>query len=126
MNENMTNKEQLAWVFRETGRQIVAPFWAAVDYIYHELPYRIAVSRLQNKQNREKLEALEDPTLIDRMWMGEPAQPFTMRAAAQALAAAGHELRRRHIPVIANDEPVQIPVRFKIRRALSIDGILAR
>lgn len=100
MNENMTDKEQLAWVVQETGRQLIAPVAAAWDWIM-DTPYRIRESR----ENREKLENLEDPTLLERMM------------APIAIV---------HIPVTANDEPVQIPVRWKIRRVLSIDGILAR
>lgn len=113
MHDQMTQSEQIKWIFAETGRQLLSPITA------------IKARILRNREIRNLLENLSDDSLLDRMWMGEPAQPFTMRSAAQGIAAFGHELRRKHIPVIANDEPVSIPVRFKIRR-LSIDGILAR
>lgn len=104
MRDNMTNSEQLKWVIQETGRQIVAPFLAAADQIYHEIPYRIRTGRLQNRKIRNLLENLTDDTLLDRL----------------AIAPV-------HIPVIALDGPVSIPVRVKtIVRRLSIDGILAR
>ncbi len=104
MHDQMTQSEQLKWVLKETGRQLAAPYHLAE--IFFEKTniaiYDFRASRLQNRKIRNLLERLTDDTLLDRL-ANAPTQ----------------------IPVTANDEPVSIPVRFKIRR-LSIDGILAR
>jgi len=112
MHDQMTKSEQVKWVFAETGRQIAAIFPATWEFLVdsvnapfqlvHEIEFKLAVRKIRNEQIRNRLENLTDETLLDRMLK----QPV-------------------HIPVIANDDPVSIPVRFKIRR-LSIDGILAR
>jgi len=102
MHDQMTQSEQIKWVFAETGRMLIAPIdatWRALMEAIYDIPRSIA----QARENREKLENLSDETLLDRMLIA----PI-------------------HIPVISTDQPQRIPVRVIIRRALSIDGILAR
>lgn len=109
MRDNMTNSEQLKWVFKETGRQIAAVpgiLWEAIvdavnaPYVLaHEIEYRLAIRKFQNRKIRNLLEDLTDETLLDRI-------------------IGTHE-----IPVLGEDESFQIPVRVRARRLQLIQDI---
>lgn len=109
MHENMTNSEQLKWIFKETGRQIAAVplyLWEcaveAVNAPYrlaNHIDYTLAVRKIRNDKIRNLLDNLTDETLLDRI-------------------IGTHE-----IPVLGEDESFQVPVRVIARRLQLIQDI---
>ena len=103
MHDQMTQSQQVKWIFAETARQILVVVPAAWETIMEAI-YDFRARRVQNRRIRNLLERLTDETLLDRLAMAPT-----------------------HIPVTAEDEPVSIPVRIKtVIRRLSIDGMVAR
>lgn len=102
MHDNMSNSEQVKWIFKETGRQIADAVHAALEAPFrlaHEIDYRLAVRRIRNERMRNLLENLSDNTLLDRI------------------------LGTHEIPVLGDDESFQVPVRVKARRLQLIQDI---